>query len=95
MSDPFLVRAVRSHPFQKPQAAIQKRTQKDFVCDLPAFIDGGPIRGERCVLPQSIHLLARRPSRKGFAMLLRQDIIIIAISALVGIALAYVVHGLP
>jgi len=28
-------------------------------------------------------------------MLLRQDIIIIAISALVGIALAYVVHSVP
>jgi hypothetical protein len=33
--------------------------------------------------------------RKGFAMLLQRDIIVIAISALVGIALAYVVHGLP
>jgi len=28
-------------------------------------------------------------------MLLRQDIIIIAVSALVGIALAFVVHSLP
>ena len=34
------------------------------------------------------------PPRKGFALLLRRDIIIIAISALVGIALAYVVHSL-
>jgi hypothetical protein len=46
------------------------------------------------VLPQSLHLLARRAPREGFAMSLQRDIIVIAISALVGIALAYVVHGL-
>ena len=34
-------------------------------------------------------------TRKGFAMLLQRDIIVITISALIGIALAYVVHGLP
>jgi hypothetical protein len=45
-------------------------------------------------MPQSLYL-ARRPLEEGFAMLLLRDIIVIAISALVGIALAYMVHGLP
>ena len=75
--------------------AIQKPTQMVFVCDLPAIIKGGPISRRMCVLPQSLHLLARRPLERVSPMLLQRDIIVIAISALVGIALAYVVHGLP
>jgi hypothetical protein len=72
--------------------AIQLRTQKVFVCDLPALIEGGFI--SRRVAPKLAPPCSQAP-RKGFAMLLRRDIIVIAISALVGIALAYVVHGLP
>jgi hypothetical protein len=35
MPDSSLVRAGRSHHFQKPRVPIQKRTQSVFVCDLP------------------------------------------------------------
>jgi hypothetical protein len=46
--------------------------------------------GERPCCPRSI---AARLN--GFTMLLRRDMIIIAISTLIGIALAYGVHSLP
>jgi hypothetical protein len=47
------------------------------------------------VLPQKLTPPCSQAPRTGFAMLLQRDVIVIAISALIGIALAYVVHGLP
>jgi hypothetical protein len=67
----------------RPQSLNSKRTRTDFVCDLPALIDGCPISGR--AVPS--------PCGKGFAMFLRRDLVMIAISTLVGVTLAYVVHG--
>jgi hypothetical protein len=75
--------------------AIQKPTQMVFVCDLPAIIKGGPISRRTVRVAPKLTPPCSQAPRKGFAMLLQRDIIVIAISALVGIALAYVVHGLP